>query len=161
MGRVPLRKVTSRRFAALTLAAIAVGIIAMLMAASYAPSGTALPSTPAVVAKKLRWSYEIYLRPLPAGTRPKVGQSAAEATALKEFDRPLTSNVSAFAAVVTDKEWSKRQPNGTMRLQISNRPMWVVLLPHFSMMGYHGMTLCVFVDADTGHYRDGVTIWLR
>jgi hypothetical protein len=90
-----------------------------------------------------------------------VSQTASEATALKEFGRPLTSNVSAFAAIVTDKEVRERQPNGTMRLRVSNRPMWVVVLPHFSFMGIHGMTLCVFVDAETGHYSDAATIWLR
>jgi hypothetical protein len=69
--------------------------------------------------------------------------------------------VSAFAAVVTDKEWSRRQPDGKMRLVVSDRPMWVVLLPHFSMLDVHGWTLCAFVDGNTGRYSDAVTLFLR
>ncbi len=156
---MPLRRVTSRRFAALSLAAIGVGIIATLLAASHAPLAAALPFAPPAAVKQLRQGDDIYLRTLPPGWRPKVSESAAEATVLREFGRPLRSRVSAFAAVVTDREWSKRQPSGRMRLVISNRPMWVVLLPHFSMLGVHGMTLCVFVDAKTGHYTNGVTFW--
>jgi len=36
--------------------------------------------------------------------------------------------------------------------------VWVVLVPNFSMLGYHGMTFCVFVDANTGAYLQGATI---
>jgi hypothetical protein len=150
-----------KRVTALGLAALAAGIVSVLLATSQAPSANALPSVPATVAKKLRRGYEIYLRSLPAGYRPRVSQSAAEATALKEFGRPVTSKVSAFAVSDTDKELSQRQPDGKMPREYTNRFVWVVLLPNFSMMGYRGMTLCVFVDAKTGKYLYGSTLWLR
>lgn len=145
-----------------TLAVLAVGALAVLVVvvAADAPSATALPSVPAIVAKKLRGGYDIYLRPLPAGTRLKVSQSAAEVTALKEFGRPLKSDAPTFAVLATDKEVSKRQPDGRMRLEMSNRPVWVVMISDFSMMGVHGMTLCAFVDANTGHYLSAVTLFL-
>ena len=144
-----------------TVAALALGAVAVLVVVvTSAPSATALPSAPAIVAKKLRGGYGIYVRPLPAGTRLKVSQSAAEATALNEFGRPLKSDAPAFAVVATDKEVSKRQPDGRMRLEMSNRPVWLVIISHFSMIGVHGMTLCAFVDANTGHYLSAVTLFL-
>jgi len=145
---------------------LAVGIVAVLLVASHAwsakdpPSGSPIGTKRlASVQKQLRSRSEIYLRSLPARTTPKVSQSAAEATALKEFGRPLTSKVSSFAALDTDRDWAKRQPNGTIRFVLTDRPVWVVLLPNFTMMGYHGLTLCVFVDANTGKYLTGETIY--
>jgi hypothetical protein len=155
-----------RRFP--TLAVLIVGVVAALLVAYHGWAGKGRSSGSAIgaqelasVEKQLRSTSGIYLHPLPAATPVGVSASAAEATALTEFGRPVTSKVSAVAVLDTDKAWTKRGPNGAIRLQISNRPVWVVLLPHFSMMGYHGMTLCVFVDAVTGHYLTAATINLR
>jgi hypothetical protein len=147
------------------LVVLAAGIVAALFVASHAWSAKGRPFGSAIDAKKLasvknqlRSGSAIYLHSLPVGTTLKVSQSAAEATAVRHFGRPLKGGVSAFAVLATDKEWAKRQPSGKFRHEISHRPVWVVLIPNFSMMGYHGMTFCVFVDANTGAYLEGATI---
>lgn len=147
-----------KRLIPLGLAAATSGIIAVLLTVSHAPSANGLPSALVPLAKHLRSGYDIYLRPLPAAFTPQVSRSAAGATASHAFGRGLAANVSAFAASATDKEVTRRQPDGMMRRTMSNRPVWVVLLPNFSMLGYHGMTLCVFVDANTGKYLSAVTV---
>jgi hypothetical protein len=147
-----------------TLAVVAVGIVAALLVASHAWSAKARPPGFVIPAKKLarvksqlRSRSAINLSSLRAGTTLRVSRSAAEATAVRRFGRPSKGKVSAFAALATDKAWAKRQPNGKFRLQMSDRPVWVVLIPNFSMMGYHGMTFCVFIDATTGAYLEGAT----
>jgi hypothetical protein len=156
MGRVPLRSVTV--FATLGLAALAVGIIAVRLAASDSSSPNALRSSRlSTVARELSRIDGIHLRSLPAGMTLKVSRSTAEATALREFEKPLTSNVSAFAA------WG-----GTTGYRIKNRPVWVVVIPDQSVRGNPGAgqsagpvfneTLVVFVDAKTGNYLRASTV---
>ena len=148
-----------------TLVVVAVGVAVALFVVSHAwsakrhQSGSTIDSKElATVESQLRSGSAIYLRALPAGTTLKVSQSAAEATAVGHFGRPLKGRVSAFAAIDTDRALAKRQPNGKFRLEISDRRVWVVLIPDFTMMGYHGLTFCVFVDANTGSYLEGATI---
>src|SRR5579871_6335193 len=88
-----------------------------------------LPPVLRTVAKELVWSEGTCLRPLPAGTTLKVSRSAAEGTARKEFGRPRPGTMSTFALSATDNDLRERQRDGTLRREIVNRPVWVVLYP--------------------------------
>src|SRR5205814_2181435 len=100
-------------------------------------------------------------------TTVPVSQSAAEKTALKEFLRPLTTKVSAFAVSETDTEWRTPGPDGKLHLKIANRPVWVVLIHSWRVPKNPGTqsnatvrtTLAVSVDAKTGRFLEGVTLF--
>ena len=156
MGRVPRRNVALVSLTTLALAALA-AIVVVRIAASHGPSAKALPSDLAAVARHLASADDIHLRPLPAGATPQVGQAAAEA-AVRRFSggAPLPGKLSAFAVLETDRTLAQRQSDGTFRLEISNRPVWVVVFPKKRVQGFVETTVFT-VDAMTGKVYDGVS----
>ena len=156
MSRVPLTNVTLMRLAAVGLAVLAVAVVAVRSAASRSSSANALPSALAPVARQLARDHDIHLHRLPAGTTVHVSPSEAETIARRDFGHRRTSDMSAFAVSVTDKAWGKPQPDGTLKLKMVNRRVWVVLLPKQHMPVTTGppvtASLAVFVDANKGHY---------
>lgn len=158
-----------KHFAEIGLVVLVAGIVAVLLAASHASSANALPSALVGAEAELSSVDDIHLTSLPAGTTPHISQAAAEATALREFGLPLTTSVSAYAVSDTDNAWGTPQSDGTMQLKISNRPVWVVLIPNQTVQANLGSgqgtapsetaTLAVFVDANTGDFLMGSTVY--
>jgi hypothetical protein len=92
-----------------------------------------------------------------------VGRSAAVATALDHFGHDLLAeDVSAFAVTATATNYGDVQPDGTFRLPIADRSVWMVCLPNRRPPsgGPRGrssptratFTLAVLIDANTGDY---------
>ncbi len=100
---------------------------------------------------------ENYLRPLPVGTAQMVSRSVVARAARKAFPgTPLTGKVSMFALLDTDNELSKRQPDGTMRREIVNRPVWVVVYPKARVQGFME-NFVAFFDGRTGKFIVGMS----
>ena len=104
-----------------------------------------------------------YLRPLSPGTAKMVSRSVVARAAREAFPgTPRTGKVSMFALLDTDNELSKRQPDGKMRREIVNRPVWVVLYPKAPVgttigNGRWMENLVVFFDGRTGKFIVGMT----
>ena len=111
---------------------------------------------------QLSSGHGIEIRVLPTGTKLGVRQSAAVTTALEHFGLSPSADVSAFAVAATATNYGDVQPDGTLKLRISDRPVWLVLIPNMEIpqSGPRGRpnppsytaTLAVLVDATTGDY---------
>ena len=135
----------------------ATAIIAAMTQESSTP-----PLTLEAVQSHLLAAHGIEIRDL-TGSHLRVSQSAAVATALNHFGHDLVAeDVSAFAVTATATNYGDVQPDGTLRLRISDRAVWMVCLPNrrSASGGPRGrsnptratFTLAVLIDADTGDY---------
>ena len=102
-------------------------------------------------------SQGIYLRALPRGTAEEmVSESLAERTTRKGCEGPCSrGKVSTFAVLATDRRLDERQPDGTMRREISNRAVWVFVYPKRLVQGFMENSVD-FVDGRTGKFLEGV-----
>ena len=100
----------------------ATAIIAAMTQESSTP-----PLTLEAVQSHLLAAHGIEIRDL-TGSHLRVSQSAAVATALNDFGHDLVAeDVSAFAVTATATNYGEDlQPDGTLRLRISDRAVWMV-----------------------------------
>jgi hypothetical protein len=97
---------------------------------------------------------QVYLRPLPIGTTEIASRSAAERKARECCGRPRTGKLTAFAVLATDNDLEQRQPDGTMRREIVNRPVWAVIYPKTRFQGFMEGWV-IYVDGRTGKFLMG------
>ena len=125
--------------------------------------GSNSPLTLEAVQSHLLAGHGIEIRDLASGSQLGVSQSAAVATALDHFGHDLLAeDVSAFAVRATATNYGDVQPDGSLRLRISDRSVWMVCLPNRRSVsgGPRGrsnptratFTLAVLIDANTGDY---------
>src|SRR5690348_3121778 len=123
--------------------------------------GSNPPLTLEAMQSHLLAAHGIEIRGLASGTQLDVSQSAAVATALDHFGHDLLAeDVSAFAVTATATNYGDVQPDGTLRLRVSDRSVWMVCLPNrrAASGGPRGrsnparatFTRAVLIDANTG-----------
>ena len=117
---------------------------------------------------KLSSGHGIDIRVLPTGTDLDVRQSAAVTTALERSGQSPAADVSAFAVAATARNYGDPLPDGTLQLRISDRRVWLVLIPNVEIPRsgprgrphphFYSATLAVLVDASTGEYLMAATV---
>jgi hypothetical protein len=108
--------------------------------------------------------HNIDAEPLPASVEVAVSQQQAIDVALRQFPGSTSTNIDAMLVSATDPAYGEEQADGTLRLLISERAVWLVLLPdhQIPIWGSHGgkkgppfwylATLAVLIDADSGEF---------
>jgi hypothetical protein len=128
------------------------------------------PPPPALKAVQAQLSsgHGIEICVLPADAHLAVSQSAAVAIALERFGQSSSADVGAFAVAATATNYGDVQADGTLKLRISDRPVWLVLIPNMEIPQsgprgrpyppFYTATLAVLVDANTGDYLMAATV---
>jgi hypothetical protein len=152
----------------LTGTAIAVALAYAVFTAAQAPSAKAVPAPLETAQVELANSYGIDISVPPPGVAVAVSEADAKAAALTRFGQSPATSVDAFQVTATDTEYSRTLSDGTQRLIISDRAVWVVLIPNMQiplteLPGHSGpefytATLAVFSDAQTGDYLLAATL---
>jgi hypothetical protein len=126
------------------------------------------PLTLDSVEAALSSAHGIDVRALPTGTDLVVSQSAAVTTAM-EFagTQSPAADVSAFAVTATARNYGKVLPDGTLELRISDRRVWLVLVPNFEVHSRgvspdprsYIASLAVLIDGSTGERLLAATVY--
>ena len=151
---------TRRVRLAATLAALVAGgaTIAVFLSQSAGAVATPLAAAQPYLSEYDHTQYTV----LPVTTAVATTQLAAEAVALNQFGYPNTavSSVSATLVSATVDGYCNEQADGTCPNIISNRPVWIVILPNqqvpLSSAPGHAASItgsiAVLVDANSGAY---------
>jgi hypothetical protein len=107
--------------------------------------------------------HNIDVQPLPASLAVAVSQQQAEDVALRQFGVAAGTSVNAMLVSATANAYAEVMPNGTRTLLVSNRAVWLVLIPNQQVPIHYPRgrtgppfsytaTLAVFIDANSGDY---------
>ena len=113
---------------------------------------------PALLALATR--YNIHADPLPTSVEVAISRQQAEAVALQHADDSRDTSPEAMLVNATHTAYGKERPDGTLDLIISNRAVWLVLVPNQQVRSRgrksppveYSATLAVLVDANSGEY---------
>jgi hypothetical protein len=108
----------------------------------------------------LATQYNIHADPLPSSVEVAISRQQAEAVALPHSDGSPDTNLDSMLVNATHTAYGKQRPDGTLDLIISNRAVWLVLVPNQQVRSRapknppaeYSATLAVLVDANSGEY---------
>jgi hypothetical protein len=121
---------------------------------------------PALLA--LATDYNIHAEPLGTSVEVAIGRQQAEEVALQRSDGSTATNLDAMLVSATHTAYGKERPDGTLDLIISNRAVWLVLVPN-QQVAIRGRkrppfkdsaTLAVLIDANSGDYLTAAVLHL-
>jgi len=113
-------------------------------------------------------NYNIHAEPLGASVEVAISRRHAEEVALQQSDRSTVTNLDAMLVNATHTAFGKERPDGTLDLIISNRAVWLVLVPD-QQVAIRGRkrppikdsaTLAVLIDANSGDYLTAAVLYV-
>lgn len=155
-----------RTFAGLATAGV-ISAIALVVFGSAA--ARALPAPFNAVQSELSSRFRIEVTALSAETATSVTESDAESDALSEFGVASTQRgVVATLVSATDSSFAQTQSDGRSVPVLSNRPVWLVLIPDVQVpitcppgrqcASSYTATQAVLIDAHTGAFLEAAAI---
>ena len=123
---------------------------------------------PALLA--LATNYNIHAEPLGTSVEVAISRQQAEEVALQQSDGSTATNLDAMLVNATHTAYGKERPDETLDLILSNRAVWLVLVPNQRAASRgrkrppfkdsDSATLAVLIDANSGDYLTAAVLHL-
>ena len=121
---------------------------------------------PALLA--LATNYNIHAQPLGTSVEVAISRQQAEEAAVQQSDGSIATNLDAILVSATHTAYGKERPDRTLELIISNRAVWLVLVPKQPVASRgrkrppskDSATLAVLIDANSGDYLTAAVLHL-